>query len=104
MNDVGLVKKILEIYDDKLLNSDYHDHLGDMYLHHIIPKSEELEKARYIRHQPPAEELAELIAPISEEIIKFFDPVAATGRLLMAAHKRVPLARCFGIEKDLDLY
>ncbi len=103
-DDRSLVSKVLQVYDGDMLKSDYYDHLGDMYLHHIVPKSEELDKARYIRHQPPADELAELISPISNEIIRFFDPVAGTGRLLMAAHKKVPLARCFGIEKDLDMY
>ncbi len=103
-DDKGLVKKVLDVYDGELLKSDYYDHLGDMYLHHIVPKSEELDKARYIMHQPPAEELSEMITAISKEIIRFVDPLTGTGRLLMAAHKKVPLARCFGVERDLDLY
>jgi len=103
-NDKGLVKQILDIYDGDKLKSDYYDHLGDMYLHHIVPKSEELNKARYIMHLPPANELMDMIDPIATEITKFFDPVVGTGRLLMEAHKKVPLARCFGVEKDLDLY
>ena len=102
--DKSLVSKVLKAYDGDTLKSDYYDHLGDMYLHHIVPKSEELDKARYIRRQPPAIALADMIDPIATEITKFFDPVAGTGRLLMEAHKKVPLVRCFGVEKDIDLY
>jgi DNA modification methylase len=103
-NDSSLSKKVLEVYDDELMKQDYRDHLGDMYLHHVVPKSEELAKARYIKKHPNEEELAELISPLTEEILKFYDPFAGTGRLLMAAHKKAPRAKCFGIEKDLDLY
>ena len=102
-DDKSLVSKVLQIYDGNSLKSDYYDHLGDMYLHHIVPKSEELDRARYIRHHP-AITLADMIEPVAAEITKFFDPVAGTGRLLMEAHKKVPSARCFGVEKDLDLY
>lgn len=103
-NDNGLCKKVLELYDDEILKQDYHDHLGDMYLYHIVPKSEELKKARYIKHDPALDVLAEIPTQISEEILKFYDPFAGTGRLLMAAHKKAPLAKCFGLEKDIDLY
>ena len=30
--DRGLTEKLMDTYDPKILRSDYHDHLGDMYL------------------------------------------------------------------------
>lgn len=102
--DNGLAKKILEIYDDELLRTDYYDHLGDMYIHHVLPMNEQMTKTHYIRHQTAIDVLADTIITDSNEPFKFLDIEAGTGRLLMAAYKQTPKAHLFGVERNLDLY
>ena len=102
--DLGLVKKTREIYDDKLLRADYHDHLGEMYLDHFVPKSKVLNTKNYMRHQSAIDVLTETILPDSIMPFRFLDIEAGTARLIMAAYKKAPKAYFFGVERNLDLY
>lgn len=103
-SDLGLVKKTREIYDDKLLREDGHDHLGDMYLDHFVPKSRVLKARNYIRNESTLDVLADTLLPVLDGPFRFLDIEAGTGRLIMAAYKKAPEAYFFGVERNLDLY
>ena len=103
-SDLDLVKRTREIYDNKLLRTNYYDHLGDMYLDHFVPKSKVLKTRTYVRHQSAIDVLADTVIPESNKPFRFLDIEAGTGRLIMAAYKQAPRAYFFGVERNLDLY
>ena len=46
---------------------------------------------------------ADMNTPETDEEISILDPAVGSGRLLLAAHKRAPKARLFGVDIDLRM-
>ena len=102
LKDSSLGEKLMKIYDPKLLRSDYHDHLGDMYID-IFPK--DWGKRGLDPETNKLEDYTELLGKEKKsERLKILDKAARTGRLLTLAHQRFPKAVLFGIENDKRLY
>lgn len=93
--------KVLKVYDNKLLKSDYYDHLGEMYLEKIVSESQAKRKGLFLVSSQTADSLAQKAIPETDERLRILDPAMGTGRLLMAAHRRAPKAFLFGVDSDL---
>lgn len=98
-----LVRKVEQTYLPILMRSDHYDHLGEMYIEHVLSPDEA--KAKGIKLTPHG--LAQLTARETigedERPLYIVDPAAGTGRLLMAVHEYAPKAHLLGVESDLRL-
>lgn len=99
--DSELARKLFSYYDPKLLHSDEHDHLGDMYIEDIVSKREAQKRGLFLTPDAVALLIAEITMPAGEKLYTILDPAVGTGRLLLAAHKRAPNALLFGVDTDL---
>jgi hypothetical protein len=98
------LEKVMTIYDAGLLKSDYHDNLGDIYHENIITKGLTQTSDIQLISEEQAKSLInnnQLKTGIANTIL---DPVARTGRLLMAIHKEYLKKLLFGVESDIRLY
>ena len=94
--DHTLADKLSQLYDAELLRADYHDHLGELY-----------------REKLPSETLKANVGQLDLALhrwtqqeqkgprVAMLDPVAGSGSLLMAVHKRLPRVVLFGVDYDL---
>jgi len=102
LKDSKFGEKLMKIYDPKLLRSDYHDHLGDMYID-IFPK--DWGKRGLDPETNKLEDYTELLGKEKKsKELRILDMAARTGRLLMLAYQRFPKAILFGVEKNKRLY
>lgn len=99
--DSRLAQSVMAAYDPKLLKSDYYDHLGEMYLEHILSKSEAARRGIFLTPSEVAQMMASMTIQSTNQQVNVLDPAVGTGRLLMAAHRQVPNARLFGVDTDL---
>ncbi len=96
--DQNFCKTVLDIYDSKLLRSDYYDHLGELYFTRVLKKDEKLispEKAESI--------ILNYIEKTDKQI-KILIPNGQTGRLIMAVKEIANKAKVYAIEPDIRLY
>ncbi|MFH1372355.1 MAG: N-6 DNA methylase [bacterium] len=91
----------MAVYDPKILQSDYYDHLGDMYLEKIVSRSESTRKGIFLTPAEVAQMMASMTIEKTDRQVNVLDPAVGSGRLLMAAHKQAPRARLFGVDIDL---
>lgn len=99
--DSKLAEAVMKTYDPKLLRSDYYDHLGEMYLDKIVSKHEANRKGMFLTPMELADAMARMTIPETQRPMNILDPAVGSGRLLMAAYKRAPHARLFGVDIDL---
>jgi type I restriction-modification system DNA methylase subunit len=97
----NLVEKIMKIYDYKLLQSDFHDHLGDMYIEKIISNNRPLRKGLDLNQTNISDFLTRVSVREKDDPTTILDPEVGTGRLLMAVYKKVPNSIVFGADSDL---
>ena len=98
-----LVRVILEAYDASLLRSDYHDHLGDMYLDNFRDKAYgQIASILLINKNIEDFQIASLYEKQGKSL-SVLDPEAKTGRFLMHIHRTSPESHLFGIESDIRL-
>ena len=102
-NKKTLSDRIIKLYDSALLKSDYHDHLGSIYLEKFVSKSYAKHTGQFLTPMGLAKALADMTIPETDEEINILDPAVGSARLLMAAHRRAPNARLFGVDKDLRM-
>ena len=100
----AFINRVLSAYDHKLLKSDYYDHLGELYLKRKASPKKDNSFPTSIFPTQVAETMADVIIPDTDERRRILIPDAATGRLIMATHKRAPKALTFGVESNLRLY
>ena len=99
-----LTRKTIQIYDRKLLSSDFYDHLGNIYVERILPQLPyQINEYSPMSHRQ-AELQAESMIPNPNEKKSILVPYAGTGRLIMAIHQRSPKSAIYGFERDLRLY
>lgn len=103
LKDSTLVKSLSAAYDAQLLRSDYHDHLGDMYLEKLVTKDQAQNRGQFLTPENVAGMMSQMAIPTTEQPLNILDPAVGTGRLLMAAHKQAPNARLFGVDIDLRM-
>ena len=101
LDDQMLASDVLEIYDRELLRSDFHDHLGDMYLEKIVSGSSGKKADIFYTPANVASLLAEMTIGNGRKQLRVIDPAVGTGRLLMAAYQRSPHSVLFGVDTDL---
>lgn len=96
--DQYFCKSVLDIYDSKLLKSDYYDHLGELYFKRVIKQSEKL--------IPPEKAESTILNYIdkTDKQIKILIPNAQTGRIIMAIKDIANKAMIYAIEPDIRLY
>lgn len=99
--DPSFSSSLKKNYDLELLKSDYYDHLGDMYLEHIVGKKETERKGLFLTPINVAEAMAKMTIPETERELKLLDPAVGTGRLLIAAYQQAPNSVLFGVDLDL---
>jgi len=96
--DKQLLKSIKNIYNSTLLNSDYYDHLGEMYQEKILTQKQSQSK---FLSMDEAFSKAEATIKKTDSPIKILDTCVGSGRYLMAIYKINPNAVLFGVGKDL---
>ncbi len=97
-DDQNFCKAVLDIYDSKLLRSDYYDHLGELYFNRVIKRSDVL---------LPSQKSESIILNYLEKTdkqLKVLIPNAQTGRLIMTAKEIANKAIIYAIEPDIRLY
>jgi type I restriction-modification system DNA methylase subunit len=99
--DKDLVKVILEHYDPSLLDSDYHDHLGEMYIEYFPEKSKDHIANRILTNKNIEKLFKDAVKERPNQPYSILDPYAGTGRLLMCIHKTLPDCHLFGVESDI---
>lgn len=98
-----LSDRIVRLYDQALLKSDYHDHLGSMYLDRFASKSCARHTGQFLTPMGLDKAVGDMPIPETDQEVNILDPCVGSGRLLMAAHKRAPNARLFGVDIDLRM-
>ena len=102
--NIEFANSVIRVYDHMLLTSDYYDHLGEIYTDRVAPE----DSARGLKARIVKSDLADSIVsksmPATEDRKKILFPYCATGRLILAAHRRAPNALLFGVEPDINLY
>ncbi|MEW5859033.1 MAG: N-6 DNA methylase [Cyanobacteriota bacterium] len=101
--DSKLVERIEQTYNPSLLQSDYYDHLGEMYVEQVLGTTGGKAGRVYLTPDEVNQEMAYQVANQSGQPPYVLDLQAQTGRLLMAVHKFDPRARLYGIEPDIRL-
>ncbi len=96
--DQNFCKAVLDIYDSKLLRSDYYDHLGELYFKRIIKQSEKLISPKQ------ADTIILNYIDKTDKQIKILIPNAQTGRVMMAVKDITNKAIIYAIEPDIRLY
>ncbi len=99
--DRKLCEALMKIYDPELMRSDYYDHLGDMYWEEVLGKGNAARGRSFLISWREAQSTAAKHTAETDETLRILDPVAGTGRLLMATHKRAPNTLLFGVDVDL---
>jgi len=99
--DSRLVEKIEQTYSPGLLESDYYDHLGEMYQEHVSPKQKENSTVFTLMPDEVAHTIAQEVINKDKQPAYIIDPMAGTGRMLMAIHHCAPKAHLLGTEPDL---
>ena len=100
VEDSKLVKSIQETYNPELLQSDYYDHLGEMYLEKVVGQKQVQQRGLYLTPMNVAESMAAINVGKTDKKVKVLDPAVGTGRLLMAAYKQAPNGVFFGVDVD----
>ena len=98
--DRGLTEKLMNIYDPKILRSDYYDHLGEMYLEKVISSNQAQRQGQFLTPMHVAQMTAAMTIGETDKPVRVLDPCVGTGRMLMAAHKQAPNAKLFGVDLD----
>lgn len=96
-----LRKQLPQTYDFRLHNSDYHDHLGDMYSEKMLSAGLGSRPTLSLTSFAHGDGLAKKLIPETANPIAILAPAVGTGGLLLAAHKRAPNAYLFGADPDL---
>ncbi len=96
--DQNFCKSVLDIYDSKLIRSDYYDHLGELYFKRVIKQSEKLISLKQ------ADTIILNYLEKTDKQIKILIPNAQTGRVIMAVKEIANKAMVYGIEPDIRLY
>ena len=96
--DQKFCKVVLDIYDSKLLRSDYYDYLGELYFNRVIKQSDKLISPKQ------ADTIILNYIEKTDKQIKILIPNAQTGRLIMHAKEIANKAIIYAIEPDIRLY
>lgn len=96
--DQNFCKAVLDIYDSKMLRSDYYDHLGELYFNTVIKQSDKL------LSYEKAESIVLNYIDKTDKQIKILIPNCQTGRVIMAAKEIANKAIIYAIEPDIRLY
>ena len=99
--DCKFANSLNNIYKPKLLETDYYDHLGDMYYEKILNHKQSQEKDLSLVTMNDAYTIMKLSFGKTSAPVNILDPTAGTGRYLMAAYKINPDAMLLGIDTDL---
>ena len=103
LEDRDLMHKIIKVYDNKILKSDYYDHLGDMYLEKIVSQSGAKRRGQFLTPHHIGDAMAQMTVAKTDEKINILDPAVGSGRLLMAGYKQAPNGICFGVDLDMRM-
>lgn len=96
--DQDLCKTVLDIYDSKLLRSDYYDHLGELYFKKVIKQNDKLISTKQ------ADTIILNYIDKTDKQIKILIPNCQTGRVIMAVKDIANKAMIYAIEPDIRLY
>ncbi len=96
--DQDFCKAVLDIYDSKLLRSDYYDHLGELYFKRVIKQDDKL-----ISHEKAKSIILNYLDKTDKQV-KILIPNAQTGRVIMTAKEIADKATVYAIEPDIRLY
>lgn len=103
INDHPLAKRLMNIYDPRLLKSDFYDHLGELYLERVVSNIYTKKSGIFLTPGQVADSMATMTIGKTDKAIKVLDPAVGSGKLLMSAHKASPNAYLFGVDIDLRL-
>lgn len=92
---------MIEKYNPSLLQIDFYDHLGEMYLEKIVTKKDAERRGLFVTPMEVATLMAAMTIPQTEKQVNVLDPCVGTGRLLMAGYKMAPNGLFFGVDIDL---
>ncbi len=101
--DKLLVNELPKIYDNRLLRTDYYDHLGEIYFKKVLPRNSDEKKNLCLVSADIADYMVKLPGNIARHPIKILDTKVGTGRSLMAAYKKCQKSILFGVDKDIRL-
>lgn len=96
--DQEFCKAVLDIYDSKLLRSDYYDYLGELYYNKILDQPDKL-----LSNQKAESIILNYIDKTNKQI-KILIPKCQTGRLVMQTKDIAEKAIIYAIETDIRLY
>lgn len=96
--DQEFCKSVLDIYDSKLLRSDYYDHLGELYFNRVLKQSDKLISNK------KAQSIVLNYLDKTDKKIKLLIPNCQTGRLIISAKEIAENSMIYAIEPDIRLY
>ena len=100
MKDEPLATNLMNIYDPKLLKSDFYDHLGELYQDRVASKVYTKNSEIVLTPKQIADSIAQITGK-TDKPIKILDPAVGSGRLLMSAYKAAPNSYLFGVDLDM---
>ncbi len=83
--------------------SDYYDHLGDMYMEIFPDKKETGKRDSYLKATDHSSLLSRMAAINTRKPLNILDPAVGTGKLLMDFHEKKPGYLLYGVDNDLRL-
>lgn len=101
--NTSLTDSLMQLYDSKLLSSDYDDHLGEMYLEKMLSPGEAKKRGQFLTPKEVGDLMARMTITETDKPVNILDPAVGSGRLLMSAHKVAPRGRLFGVDNDLQM-
>lgn len=103
-NDKKLFRKLIKIYDIRLLRKDYEDTLGQFYINKIKKHNRTKKPDKYLELEKFFLEYDINKIPKTKRQITVLDKEVGTGKKLLAVYKRAPNAFMFGITNNLRNY
>lgn len=95
-----LAKKLLEVYDPKIIKNTHLDHLGALYCTLQSNKTIQM-KGQFITPYNVSKMIAQMTLNETEKAVTVLDPACGTGSMLLAAHETSPNSILFGVDIDL---
>ncbi|NQV14349.1 SAM-dependent DNA methyltransferase [bacterium] len=99
--DRRLTEKLAKLHNPQVLQSDYYDHLGDMYMEKVLTKKQNGKQGQFLTTGQTSDSIVKMTIDKTDKPMKIYDSSVGTGRMLMGAAKNAPDGIFYGVDSDL---